>query len=57
MIFDNNKSPQEHYDFAKKLLPLRREGILILKGYVQLPKSRTPCSKSQLVCFLINIVL
>jgi len=30
MIFDNNKSPQEHYDFAKKLLALRREGILIV---------------------------
>ena len=30
LSIDRNKTPQEHYDFAKKLLPLRREGVLII---------------------------
>ena len=30
LSIDRNKTPQEHYNLAKKLLPLRREGFLII---------------------------
>lgn len=30
LSLDQRKSPQEHYDFAKKLAPLREQGVLIV---------------------------
>ncbi len=30
LSIDKNKTPQEHYDFAKKLLPLKRKGVWII---------------------------